>query len=199
MKKQHINSDHCQLLNIQRNLYDKAMDRRQRKTREAIFNAFRELLEKNRYENITVQDIIDNADVGRSTFYSHFETKDALLKAICSDIFDHIFRGELCDYPGENHSLEDKLAHILWHLKDNTKDIIGLLNCESAELFMGYIKDYLSQLFTMHLKDFNKDVPEDYLLNHLVCSFCATLRWCAGKKMDINPEDIARDFMLVSS
>ena len=197
VKKQHINSDHCQLLNILRNLYDKSMDRRQRKTREAIFNAFRELLEKNRYENITVQDIIDKADVGRSTFYSHFETKDTLLKAICSDIFDHIFRGEICDYPGENHSLEEKLAHILWHLKTNKKDIIGLLSCESGELFMGYIKEYLSELFKIHLKDFNKDVPEDYLLNHLVCSFCATLKWCAGKRMNINPEEIARDFMIV--
>ena len=175
------------------------MDRRQRKTRQAIFSAFRELLEKRRYENITVQDIIDKADVGRSTFYSHFETKDALLKAICSDIFDHIFRGELCEYPGENHSLEEKLAHILWHLKDNKKDIIGLLSCESGELLMEYIKDYISQLFKVHIKDFDKDVSEDFLLNHLVCSFCATLKWCAGKKMDIDPEEIARNFIKVVS
>ena len=175
------------------------MDRRQRKTREAIFTAFRELLEKHRYENITVQDIIDRADVGRSTFYSHFETKDALLKAICSDIFDHIFRGEICEYPGETHNLQEKLAHILWHLKANKKDIIGLLGCESGELFMSYIKEYLSELFKMHLKDFSKDVPQDFLLNHLVCSFCATLKWCADKKMNISPEEIARDFIRVVS
>ena len=177
----------------------KAMDRRQRKTREAIFCAFRELLGHSRYENITVQDIIYKADVGRSTFYSHFETKDALLKAICSDIFDHIFKGDICEYPGETHNLEEKLAHILWHLKDHRKDIIGLLSCESAELFMGYIRDYLQVLFKMHLGDFSKDVPEDFLLSHLTNSFCAVIKWCTNKKMNISPEETARYFIILVS
>lgn len=171
------------------------MDRRQKKTRQAIFDSFRELLESNRYESITVQDIIDKADVGRSTFYSHFETKDMLLKAICSDIFEHVFKGELCDYPGENRSLEEKLAHILWHLKSHKKDITGLLSCESAELFVGYIEAYLKELFILHLGELRKDVPEDFLLTHLTGSFIAVLKWCVKKKMDISPEEIARDFM----
>lgn len=171
------------------------MDRRQRKTRDAIFKAFSELLEKHRYENITVQDIIDKADVGRSTFYSHFETKDTLLKELCSDIFEHIFKGDICDYPGETHNLEEKLAHILWHLKDHRRDIIGLLACESADIFMGQIESYLQKLFELHLSDFNKDVPDDLLLNHLTNSFCATIKWCVRKEMNISPEEIAKNYI----
>ena len=70
------------------------MDRRQRKSREAIFNAFISLLSKKHYNKITVGEIIEIADIGRATFYSHFETKDFLLKELCSELFYHIFNSE---------------------------------------------------------------------------------------------------------
>ena len=67
------------------------MDRRQRKTREAIFDAFTRLLAHKDFAQITVGQIIEQADVGRATFYAHFETKDYLLKEFCEDLFCHIF------------------------------------------------------------------------------------------------------------
>ncbi|MBR5270501.1 MAG: TetR/AcrR family transcriptional regulator, partial [Anaerotignum sp.] len=65
------------------------MDRRKRKTREAIFTAFTKLLSKKDFGQITVGEIIEKADVGRATFYAHFETKDHLLKEFCEDLFCH--------------------------------------------------------------------------------------------------------------
>ena len=96
------------------------MDRRQQKTRRAILTAFSRLLEQKRYSAITVQDIIDEADIGRSTFYAHFETKDELLHVMCSEIFDHVFCEVLKaetghDFSEENETLEDKLTHLLYH------------------------------------------------------------------------------------
>ena len=66
---------------------DETMDRRTRKTRRALILAMSELLESRRFNNITVQEIIDRANVGRSTFYAHFETKEDLLNALIEDIF----------------------------------------------------------------------------------------------------------------
>ncbi len=173
------------------------MDRRQRKTREAIFKAFSELLESNKYEHITVQDIIDKADIGRSTFYAHFETKDMLLKEMCDDIFEHIFDDELCEYNEDGTGLQPKLAHILWHLNEFKSNVCGILASQSRELFLGYLKENLLVLFEMYLKEFKAEVPKEFLLNYLVGSFSQTIIWWAENKMNLAPETIAEYYMKV--
>ena len=54
-------------------------ERRIERTREAIFGAFRDLVLSRGYDNIAVLDVIERANVGRSTFYEHFENKEQLL------------------------------------------------------------------------------------------------------------------------
>ncbi len=61
-------------------------DRRVRKTRRALKEALADLILEKGYESVTVQDIIDRADVGRSTFYAHFIDKDDLLMGIFEDL-----------------------------------------------------------------------------------------------------------------
>ena len=67
------------------------MDRRIHKTQQAIYQAFLDLLRRKPFDKVTVTDIIAQANVGRSTFYDHFETKDALLAKVCHDLFEHTF------------------------------------------------------------------------------------------------------------
>src|SRR4051812_34320371 len=55
-------------------------DRRTARTRQAIVSAFVTLVGERRYEAIRVGDIVEQADVGRSTFYDHFTGKDDLLR-----------------------------------------------------------------------------------------------------------------------
>lgn len=180
------------------------MDRRQQKTRDAIFKAFSTLLETKRYGNITVQEIIDEANIGRSTFYAHFSTKDQLLKVMCTDIFSHVFSDELMseethDFSGNNNGLEARLSHLLHHLQDSEKNIVGILSCESGELFMTYFKEYLTEMFSNHLNEIRVNAPADFLLNHLVGSFAETVKWWIDRKMEITPEEVARYYIEVSS
>ena len=61
-------------------------DRRVGKTRKALKEALTDLILEKSYEAVTVQDVIDRADVGRSTFYAHFTDKHDLLMAILADL-----------------------------------------------------------------------------------------------------------------
>ena len=54
-------------------------DRRVRRTRSALVGALFELVLEKRYAAVTIRDLLDRADVGRSTFYSHYRGKDDLL------------------------------------------------------------------------------------------------------------------------
>lgn len=178
------------------------MDRRQKKTRDAIFRAFGSLLERKRFESITVQEIIDEADIGRSTFYAHFETKDELLRAMCTDIFHHVFTEELPqeadhDYSSGSKSLELKLGHVLYHLRENRLNLKGLLASESGELFLSFLKDYLRDLFARYLHEFQLCVPEGYLLHHLTGSFAETVKWWVAQNMVDTPETVAGYYLAV--
>ena len=61
-------------------------DRRVGRTRKALKEALTDLILEKGYEAVTVQDVIDRADIGRSTFYAHFVDKDDLLMAILADL-----------------------------------------------------------------------------------------------------------------
>ena len=61
-------------------------DRRVARSRRALKEALTDLILEHGYEAVTVQDVIDRADVGRSTFYAHFLDKDDLLMAILADL-----------------------------------------------------------------------------------------------------------------
>jgi hypothetical protein len=61
------------------------VDRRIRRTQKALHDALISLVFEKNYDSITVQEILDRADVGRATFYAHFESKDE--RAPCAVVF----------------------------------------------------------------------------------------------------------------
>jgi len=63
-------------------------DRRSQRTRQLLSAALIELMLEQRYDEITVQDIIDRANVGRSTFYAHYLDKEDLLVSDFTRVLD---------------------------------------------------------------------------------------------------------------
>ena len=181
------------------------MDRRQRKTREAIFNAFITLLAKKNFSQITVGEIIHQADVGRATFYSHFETKDFLLKELCEELFCHIFDSTQNGQSEHKHIFDcdeqnSVFLHLFQHLQKNDNNILELLSCQNNELFLWYFKINLQKLVVSQLPLFeerkNEKLPDSFWVNHIACTFVETVRWWIENGMKESPETITEYFYL---
>ena len=181
------------------------MDRRQRKTREAIFNAFTELLSKKDFNQITVGEIINRADIGRATFYSHFETKDFLLKEFCEELFCHIFDAE--NNIGHDHhhifdcdGSDSVFLHLFQHLQKIDNHVLGLLSCQNNALFLQYFKRDLRKLIANQLALFespkSKKLPEDFWIDHIVSTFIDTIKWWVDNGLKESPEIITEYFFL---
>ncbi len=182
------------------------MDRRQRKTREAIFSSFTELLSKKDFNHITVGEIIDGADIGRATFYSHFETKDFLLKEFCEELFCHIFDTEKDGEHKHKHIFDcsgsdSVFLHLFEHLQKNDNNILALLSSQNNELFLRYFRNNLEILIESHLSLFESrrdyNIPDSFLKNHIVSTFVETIKWWIENGMIESPSVITEYFFSV--
>lgn len=182
------------------------MDRRQKKSRNAILNAFITLLSKKEFDKITVEQIIQIADVGRATFYAHFETKDFLLKELCHELFAHVFESDLklksshkhvfsCDAP------DSVFLHLFKHFENNDNHISTLLTSQNNHLFLNYFKNNLEGLINTHLSLFEykkpQSIPNEFWVNHIESTFIETLRWWLKNGKQQTPEQITDYFITI--
>jgi AcrR family transcriptional regulator len=99
-----------------------SLDPRVKRTRKWIMEAFTNLLQKKPMTAITVQDIADEADINRATFYAHFSDKQ--------ELFDHLVRESFLQMV-YSHIEEDAVYSV-----DNLKKLI-ITTCEFLQKFGG--------------------------------------------------------------
>lgn len=66
------------------------MDRRILKTKKAIKNAYLTLLEKKDYADISVKELVDLADINRSTFYLHYYDINQVFEELIDEVFEKV-------------------------------------------------------------------------------------------------------------
>jgi AcrR family transcriptional regulator len=82
-------------------------DRRVLRTRDALGDALIELMRTKPFDDITVQEVLDRAGVGRSTFYAHYSDKEDLFLSDVEDFF------QLCSTMlTRNHASPGRLAPV---------------------------------------------------------------------------------------
>ena len=72
----------------------KRIDRRVQRTRQLLSSALMSLIVEKGYDSVTVQDIIDRANLGRSTFYAHYQDKEDLLLSGIDEVVHSLIWGD---------------------------------------------------------------------------------------------------------
>lgn len=172
------------------------MDRRQKRTREAVFRAFEELASEKHYSEITVADIVERADVGRSTFYDNFETKDALLDELCAELEGHILEG-MAPHGSDVHKgsfgddPEERISHLLYHLARSHSGIFAKLVAEGEPRFAVAFERIAGPLLeSMPVRA--TGAPAELRRKALVESLRQTVAWWVMSGEEAKPEDVAR-------
>ena len=169
-----------------------SQDRRITKTRKAIYAAFLQLLNQKDYESITVQEIIDLADVGRSTFYSHYESKELLLDELCRYLFHHLFERE------EHLTIEEYLTHIFLHFKKNQDHVTSLLFSKNDYFLRQLQKELEHHVYPMvaeNLQVSYPKIPASYLKHFVVTNFIETLTWWLKKGKSYKEDQVVRFYL----
>ena len=172
------------------------MDLRKKNTILRIKNGFKQLIKDMNYSSITVQDIIEKSEIGRTTFYMHFNSKDDVLKSIVTDIFFHINTPDekLNHNYASDNSFLSLINHMLYHFKDEKELLQSILKSESHDIFLNTLKEHQDVLIKERMVPFYyaDNVPEDILLNHLSSSLTEIILWwiCKNNCNDA-PEEIS--------
>lgn len=114
-------------------------NRRVDKTRAALLTAFRELLLNGRYDAITVADLIKCADVGRSTFYEHFENKEALLRDSLSPLL------EILATAVSEHPKTAAIQSVVEHFWENRRLVRALFAGPARDLSARYLAEFIDE------------------------------------------------------
>src|SRR5204863_8822645 len=96
---------------------DEKLDRRIRRTRERLGDAMLALLEEKGFDAITVQDVLDRAQVGRSTFYVHYRDKDDLFLSDLEEFFESM--GSFIERSGERSRRVMPVRELFSHIADS--------------------------------------------------------------------------------
>lgn len=171
-------------------------DRRTERTRKSILMALSDLLQEKKYSNITIQEIIDRANVGRSTFYAHFDTKDELLTSYIESIFEMLNKHIAgCVEQAGTQTRFIPVAELFEHVKENSRMIRGVMSTESADILIGKIQAYWNKKIEKHLaaqlpQGKEPVIPIAILTNHITSTMLELLKWWLNHNTPYTPQQM---------
>lgn len=156
-----------------------AIDRRVLRTRTALYEALLRLIREKDYDAISVENILDAANVGRSTFYAHFSSKDDLLarsldrlKGLMADIV------AAAEPRADPHATARAVSRALFDHVAEYRDVqLALAGGRGAAIVGDALNRALSAITRELPLAAPQGLPRELAVAFTVASFTTVLRW----------------------
>lgn len=175
----------------------KRKDRRIQRTRQLLEGALLSLIKEKEFESISVQEIIDRANVGRATFYAHYDNKEDLLESG----FDGLLAA-LQERQREARSrrglMEDRLFafshHLLAHADEHRDIFPAMVSKKGGALIQHLLRKLLVKVVREDVREAAQDagrpVPEEAIVQFIAGGLFGLMMWWLGSKKRLPVEDV---------
>ena len=174
------------------------MDRRIARTRKILQDALNSLTLKMGYEAVTITDICDAANVGRSTFYAHFTSKDDLKRSGLEHLRQHLLARQKVIL-AEGGELQDRTLSfslvMLEHARDHAALYRALVNDRGGSVALGFIREMLGDLFRAETTDLpfvpgQDRLSREFVVQYLVGAFMSVMIWWLDGGAKLAPQQV---------
>jgi len=168
-------------------------DRRVRRTKSLLHRALATLIHEKPYEDIVVKEILARADVGRSTFYTHFRDKEELLSSGLREVLNAETGANGAessrhtnDFLGFSRILLEHIAQLQREspAPRNGASFVGLHE-RLRPVLVGFVSEELKRHPQHELT--RTSIPRDLLAAHVVETFLVVLAWWVEHEDEYSP------------
>ncbi len=174
---------------------EEKLDRRIQRTRELLRNSLMQLIREKGYDAVTIQDITDKANLGRTTFYLHYETKDDLLLDHHADFTDSMNLRILS--PGEllGDVPQVELVEFLNQLEAGKFIYFAIKRAKDADIILDGVRqqmlERLQEAIEATFPEQTPVMPLDALLNYIIGAQLSLIDWWLSKATGHDSQTIA--------
>ncbi len=171
-------------------------DRRTARTKRALHEALMQLMLERGFEAISVSNITDRANVGRSTFYAHYADKEDLLQESLRGLREHLQSGVLAPPDARSSHPALTFAAPMFHHVAEVRDMFRALAGDAG----GVVREHLRQTLVDLVREQLLVAPPPnradpgLAAEFIVGAFLAVCVWWVNQPTPLPPEEAERAF-----
>lgn len=175
------------------------MDRRTLRTRQALHEAVIQLIIERDYDAISVSDIADAANVGRSTFYAHFTDKDDLLRSGTDYLRSKLLQEHERAIANEKRADRRMLGFSRFmteHLCEQQELYRAMMRGRAGPIIIQQIQRSIGEIVRAELKSMSMPAGRspEIAVQFVVGAYMSVLTWWLDRGAKEPPEEIDRAF-----